>query len=148
MGIRMTGFKEHEAANANRLKKTRDQTKIMGRFSAEYITSISPKRFRQKKTPEGKPWDDIEEKTRRGYARKYNNVIPGDLLRRSGHLMKSISRKVTKHGFSIFTNVVYAATHQFGRGGIKARKFLGFDKATRARWAKAQEKWLASGEKP
>ena len=147
MGIRTRGLNEHIQANANREAKLRDLTPIMNRFSAEYITSINPKRFREQKTPEGQKWKPITAKTEKAYKKKFNDVIPGNILKRKGGLMRSVSRKVGKHGFQIFTNQVYAATHQFGRGGIVARKFLGFSKATLARWRKAQEKWLASGSK-
>jgi len=147
MGIRMTGFKEHEAANANRLAKTKDQTKIMQQLSGLYMTSEHPKIFREQKAPSGIKWVALTAATLRAYVREFKGTIPGGLLRRKGDLSRSVFRKVKKHGFSIASNHVSAATHQFGRGGIPARPFIGYSKRFRRTAIRLQEKWLSSGDK-
>jgi phage virion morphogenesis protein len=42
----------------------------------------------------------------------------------SARLMRSISYSPRPDGLSMGTNVVYGATHQFGRGSVPARPFL------------------------
>lgn len=147
MGIRVRGLNEHQQANENRLNKLLDLTPVMDSMSAEYISSISPKRFRDQKTPEGVKWAKLALESERALERKFGDAIPGGILRRKGDLMRSVQRKVHAKGFAVFTNHISAATHQFGRGGIPARKFLGFSRSTLKRWNKRQEKFIASKER-
>ncbi len=78
--------------------------------------------FRSSKTPDGTPWRPLA-KARRRNKKKGDRGKP---LMDTGRLRASVttSPAITGDGFVISSNLVYAATHQIGRGGIPARPFL------------------------
>jgi len=56
----------------------------------------------------------------------------GKILQDTGRLRMSINFRTSGNQGYLGTNMIYAATHQFGRGSIPARPFLWFtDKAKR-----------------
>lgn len=89
----------------------------------------------EKRAPDGSEWPDWSEKyaaSRHG-ARAAHGPHPGQLraagghsiLQLDGHLLDSIQFVVEGDDVLIGSNMVYAATHQFGRGAIPKREFLG-----------------------
>lgn len=77
-----------------------------------------------KAAPTGEAWDPWSEryaKTRHGGQ---------SLLQSSGNLVDSIQFVVGEGGeVEVGTNLVYGATHQYGRGKIPARPYLGLSSA-------------------
>lgn len=71
--------------------------------------------FAASRSTAGQPWRPLAQPRRRG---------PGRPLLDTGRLRASITYRVDASGFVVETNVVYAATHQFGRGAIPARPFF------------------------
>jgi|SRR5579871_3581557 len=67
--------------------------------------------FQQSRSPDGNAWERL----------KYREGMP---LLDSGRLRNSIQVTPTQTGISVRTNLVYAATHQYGRDHIPARPFL------------------------
>jgi len=98
--------------------------------------------FQQGKAPNGEAWEPLQQATMLGRLKrsKRNFRKNGRLsaqgrraasagfqpLLDTGNLRNSITRKADKHGVEIGTDVLYAATQQFGdeRRGIPARPFL------------------------
>jgi phage virion morphogenesis protein len=81
-------------------------------------------RFDTQLNPEGKKWQDLAEKTKQYYARYF----PGQrrtILAGSGGLRDSIESQVDDWSVLVGATKVYAATHQYGRGKIPARPYLG-----------------------
>jgi phage virion morphogenesis protein len=80
----------------------------------------------EKKDPQGNPWKEIAEKTRRYYDEKFPKAKPP--LYREGGLLDSITSEVSG-SWSVLEGAVaeYAAVHQFGRPekNIAARPYLG-----------------------
>lgn len=71
--------------------------------------------FAASRSPEGASWRPLERARRRG---------PGRPLLDTGRLRASITYHVTPEGFVLQTSVIYAATHQYGRGPVPARPYL------------------------
>lgn len=67
--------------------------------------------FQQSRSPDGNAWARL----------KYREGMP---LLDTGRLRNSILVRTTDGGIRVSTNVVYAATHQYGRDSIPARPFL------------------------
>ena len=79
------------------------------RTLAETLRTSTRERFREQKSPEGKPWTKSNRAIREG----------GATLTDSAGLKNSIKSTVDGSGFAVGTNKVYARTHQFGEKGRK-----------------------------
>jgi phage virion morphogenesis protein len=100
----------------------------------QIIQSGTQQRFIDQKAPDGTPWAPLSQVT---IDRRRMRGIGGvEILRDTGRLMNSISYAVEGDSVRVFTNVVYAPTHQKGAkkgaygprtpwGDIPARPFLG-----------------------
>lgn len=84
--------------------------------------------FAASRSPEGASWRPLERARRRG---------PGRPLLDTGRLRASINYHVTSEGFVVQTSVIYAATHQYGRGDIPSRPFFPQDGTLPPQWAAA-----------
>lgn len=78
--------------------------------------------FKQSRAPDGAPWRPLA-RARRRNKKKGDRGKP---LMDTGRLRASVTTatSITADGFTIGSNLVYAATHQYGRGPIPARPFL------------------------
>lgn len=85
------------------------------------VESQTRRRISDEKTgPDGEPWDPWSD----GYAPTRHSGQ--SLLQSEGHLLDSIQPLVTgTERLEVGTNLLYGATHQFGRDGTPARPFLG-----------------------
>lgn len=102
MGIKIEG-------DLNRFSKYLDKLnnidkEALNEVLAEQVRTSTVLRFKQEKDPEGKSW----KKSRRA------NEEGGQTLSKTARLKNSLSGKATNEGFAVGTNVIYAATHQFG----------------------------------
>lgn len=80
------------------------------RAIGQVLVSGTDLSFRAQEDPWGAPWAPLSETTlarRRGTS--------AHILRDTGRLANSISARVTGTAVEVGTNVIYAATHQFGR---------------------------------
>lgn len=81
------------------------------------IASSTILRFREQQNPDGNAWiHSIRART-----------TGGQTLVDTGRLRGSITHQVRGMNVFVGTNVVYAATHQYGRGKIPQRSFLGIN---------------------
>lgn len=78
--------------------------------------------FRSSTAPSGAAWRPLA----RARSRNRRRGDRGKPLVDTGRLRASVTARpvVTRDSFTIGTNVIYAATHQYGRGPIPARPFL------------------------
>lgn len=83
-------------------------------------------RFKQSRDPEGKKWQTSIRAAQEG----------GKTLIKSAQLRNSIKSKADASGFAVGTNVVHAATHQFGEKGrtIRATKAKSLRFQVGGRW--------------
>jgi phage virion morphogenesis protein len=78
----------------------------------EALRTSTLQRFKDSKDPEGKTWESSK-----GFILSKNGSIRKSdkkTLVCTGRLKNSIKSKATKDGVAIGTNIIYAATHQFG----------------------------------
>jgi len=100
-----------------------DRMQLLRNIGAE-VEAQTQERFDEQKSPEGKTWQDLAEKTKKYYARKFPGMRRS-LLVGEGGLRDSIESQVDDWSVLVGATKVYAATHQFGRGKIPARPYLG-----------------------
>lgn len=87
----------------------------------EYMTRVTvEERFEKGQDPWGHDWDEVK------YDKPYNADKP---LILDGHLMGELRYHNSEQEFRFGSNLVYAATQQFGRpdDNIPARPFLGIN---------------------
>lgn len=99
---------------------TRLQMDDLGeQLGAEMESQVRRRIQVEKRAPDGSPWAPWSE----GYRRTRHGGH--SLMRAKGGLLDTIQHVVSGNAVSVGSNLVYAATHQVGRGGIPARPFLG-----------------------
>lgn len=89
----------------------------------EYLLDIHQQRFIDQTTPDGTPWQPVSAETLKQKTR------PDRILRESGSLADLLTYQIGDQQLSFGTNMVYGATHQFGRpeANIVAREWLGIN---------------------
>lgn len=157
MGVRISGdLKGLE----RRLRSMRDLSlRPAARKIGESLVSSTIRRFNEQKAPDGTPWQPLaassvaprsRDFTRSGRLRKRaeRRLMNRKILIQTARLRNSIAFKTEGTAVAVGTNVVYAATHQFGAragafgrtsrgqavpfGDIPARPFLGISKEDQA----------------
>ena len=92
----------------------------------ETLLNSTRERFRRQTAPDGTPWAALSP----AYAaRKKRNK--NKILTLWGHLRGTLVKQADQDSLRIGTPLVYGATHQFGRGAIPARPFLGLSEDDR-----------------
>lgn len=105
----------------------------------QIIQSGTQQRFVDQQGPDGQAWAPLSAVT---LDRRRKAGRGAQILRDTGRLMNSISYRVSGESVSVFTNVIYAGTQQFGAkkgaygrtrrgapipwGNVPARPFLGY----------------------
>lgn len=116
-----------------------DLTPLMQQTAA-IMQGATEDAFERERSPGGQPWQPLAPATVRAYVTKGRKAAGGrrtgrrrrgahPILQVTGRLASSVTTRVTKTSAEIGTKDLRAATHQFGRGAIPAREFigLGFD---------------------
>lgn len=106
-----------------RVMASMDTSALMPRLG-EYLQRSTQDRFKSQTSPDGATWDVLAPRT---LARKEKKKLnPGKVLTERGFLRKGIAwQLLNKSTVEVGSNLKYAATHQFGRGNIPPRPFLG-----------------------
>jgi phage virion morphogenesis protein len=96
---------------------------LMGEF-VEILLEGARRRFDEKVGPDGLPWaaltpETIERKREKGAPK------PESILVEWGNMVGQMTNDYGKDWAEVTVPAIQAATHQFGRGGIPARPFLG-----------------------
>ena len=101
---------------------TLDTSALMPRLG-EYLQRSVQERFKTQVAPDGTPWETLAPRTVK--RKKYN---ANRILTERGFLRRGIHYQVTGPGtVEVGSNLIYAATHQFGRDHIPPRPFLGLN---------------------
>ena len=83
-------------------------------------------RFDKEQSPDGVKWKPLSQ-SRINQRKKRNKTGNMKILQDTGELRRSIHFRADKNGVIIGSKLKYAATHQFGRGKIPARPYLGIN---------------------
>ena len=89
-----------------------------------------------KRGPDGTPWPEWSP----GYAATRHGGQ--SLLDARGDLIQSLTAFADRQTAGWGTNLIYAATHQFGRGAIPARPFMGVSDDDERELLDLAEEWL------
>jgi len=143
-------------AETRRLRTAGRQWKTVLRAFGAYMVAETAQNFKDQGRPE--KWQDVKEATKvarwmRGNSqRKRKRSMSGagagkffgmfKILMDSGRLANSITFDADNKQVEIGTNLVYAATHQFGRGSIPARPYLGFQEGDVEKFEELISEWL------
>lgn len=112
---------------ADLLAKANDLAPLMQDIG-EYLLPAHQDRIAQGITPDGQAFEPLDP----DYVtseRKRESRGADKILILDDFLHGDLAYQVTGNALELGTNTVYGATHQFGRGGIPARPFLGFSAA-------------------
>lgn len=86
----------------------------------EYLAEQTKQRFDQGIAPDGSPWAPLSPRyAKRKPKHKTEPLLLSEVLR------DTIRYQAGRQSVEVGTDRIYAATHQFGRGPIPARPFLG-----------------------
>lgn len=130
--------REVRAALKRALVSTGDLTPVMKAIGERLLRSTE-ERFDTETAPDGTPWKPLKASSLgAGYKKAKRTPVKGQLtaaykryladrkiLTRSGQLRSTIFSRPASDHVAIGTGKIYGATHQFGRGEIPARPFLG-----------------------
>ena len=110
-----------------RLKATADKLQNMRQFWSSvgmYVQRQTIReRFNKEQSPEGQKWKPLAESTKRRKKRHKRGQMK--ILHDTGALRRSIAYEAGNNSVKVGSVLKYARTHQFGRGKIPARPFLG-----------------------
>jgi phage gpG-like protein len=83
-------------------------------------------RFETKTDPNGAAWAPLAESTKASYLKKYDGIIPGSLLERSGHGRASLGSNVSPSYLEVGFAEVYMGYQETGnkKGTLPARSML------------------------
>lgn len=103
-----------------------DTTTLMPRLG-EYLKRSTKERFKTQTDPDGTAWQALQPRTLK--HKKYNK---DKVLTLRGQLRSKIGyQPLGKSAVQVGSPSIYAATHQFGRGAIPARPYLGLSSEDR-----------------
>ena len=110
-----------------RLKATADKLQNMRQFWSSvgmYVQRQTIReRFNKEQSPDGQKWKPLAESTKRRKKRHKRGQMK--ILHDTGALRRSIAYEAGNNSVKVGSVLKYARTHQFGRGKIPARPFLG-----------------------
>ena len=103
----------------------------------EALLNSTRERFTTQRAPDGSPWAALSPTYQ---ARKSPNAHL--ILTLNGYLRGTLNVQASKDTLRIGTPLIYGATHQFGRGPIPARPFLGLSDDDLTMIQEAMQEWL------
>ena len=137
----------HLSINAAGLEPLRQRVQTMAGLDTaslmpqlgEYLLASTQDRFASQTDPEGSPWEALQPRTIK--RKKYNAAR---VLTERGFLRKNLRYQVlSSSAVQVGSNLPHAATHQFGRGNIPPRPYLGLSRADRSEILEIIADWAA-----
>lgn len=117
--ITVTGLAETKAALARLTATVSDLTDVMDEIGGALVANAQM-RFEDEREPGGSPWAALLAATARAKARAGKERI----LTMDGYLRASLTHSPAADQVEVGADMVYAATHQFGREDIPPRPYL------------------------
>lgn len=111
------------------ITRAKSPKKFYDRVGKKLLASTQD-RYLVEKDPKGNKWKSLSPSYKNS-AKKRNSAYPDSILLLTGDMFKSLDYEANFDGLSIGSDVVYAATHQYGDDSrnIPARPFLGISDA-------------------
>ncbi|WP_051603248.1 phage virion morphogenesis protein [Simplicispira psychrophila] len=103
----------------------------------EYALRTTTERFRTQTAPDGTAWAKLTPRYQREKPRNKNRI-----LTLNGYLRGQMAVQVNEKSVQVGSNSIYAATHQFGRGAIPTRPYLGLSDIDRNEIVERTQDWL------
>ena len=128
INIRVEGIKQLQQklkVTANKLSNMRQFWSSVGSYVQRQTIR---ERFNKEQSPDGQKWKSLAPSTiqHRKKRHKKGNM---KILQDTGELRRSITYEAENNCVKVGSKLKYARTHQFGRGKIPARPFLGVNDA-------------------
>lgn len=123
ISIQIDGIKEVQQSlklTADKLRNLRQFWTSVGLYVQKQTIS---ERFNKEQSPDGQKWKPLSPATIKRKKRHKNGNMK--ILHDTGELRRSIAYEASNNSVRIGSKLKYARTHQFGRGKIHARPFLG-----------------------
>ncbi len=117
--VTVTGVGETQAGLAALAARIDDLADVMDEIGSALVANAQL-RFEQERDPGGSPWAALQPATARRKAKAGKERI----LTFDAHLRASLTHRPGARQVEVGSNLIYAATHQFGRDAIKARPYL------------------------
>lgn len=127
-GIKIQGAEKLNKFIRKNIKKVKNPIKFYARASILLFQDVQ-RHFQKEESPEG-AWKDLSPIT---LARRRKAGAGAKKLRDTGRLFGSIKPIYTSNKAEVGTNLIYASTHQVGRGKIPARPFIWMSKEAEKR---------------
>lgn len=134
--IRLEGLPALNSRVSRLLAGLKNPEPLLRELAAEGEAQTRRRMEFEKRGPDGTPWPEWSP----GYAATRHGGQ--SLLDATGALIQSITAFADRQTAGWGTNVIYAATHQFGRGGIPARPFLGVSDEDERAFLDIAERWI------
>lgn len=117
----VSGLRQRLQAIADELRDMRPLWQAIGMYIQRQTIK---ERFDKEQSPGAQKWKPLSQSTvnHRKKRHKSGNM---KILQDTGELRRSITYEAEPNSVRVGTNLKYARTHQFGRGNIPARPFLG-----------------------
>ena len=124
ISIRVEGLKRVQQklkVTADRLINLQPYWQLVGMYVQRQTIR---ERFNKEQSPEGQKWKPLSHATIRR-RKKHHKKGSMKILQDTGELRRSIAYEANNDSVRVGSKLKYARTHQFGRGNIPARPFLG-----------------------
>ncbi len=108
---------------------------LLDSIAAEVASQTQRRISTEKTSPEGVPWKAWSTR----YAAKRG--AGKSLLMNEGNLVDDIQFQVSGNEAIVGSSLIYAATHQMGRGKIPARPFLGISESNETALLRILDQW-------
>jgi phage virion morphogenesis protein len=108
---------------------------LLSDVAAEVASQTQRRISTEKTSPEGVPWKAWSAR----YAAKRGSGK--SLLMNEGNLVDDIQFQVSGSEAIVGSSLIYAATHQMGRGKIPARPFLGISESNETALLRILDQW-------
>ncbi|MBQ6664922.1 MAG: phage virion morphogenesis protein [Synergistaceae bacterium] len=106
---------------ADKLQSMRTFWELVGMYIQRQTTR---ERFGKEQSPDGTKWKKLASSTIKHRMKRHKNGNM-KILQDTGALRQSIAFEAGDNSVKVGSKLKYARTHQFGRGNIPARPFLG-----------------------
>ena len=117
----VTRLKQRLNAQANSLLNLQPFWQLVGMYVQKQTIK---ERFDKEQAPDGAKWKSLSAARIKQRMRRHRTGQM-KILQDVGELRRSVQYEATQTYVRIGSNLIYARTHQFGRGKIPARPFLG-----------------------